>query len=52
MNPRLRLLNPYPFERLRELTGDITPPAHLAPINLGIGEPKHATPSLITDAHQ
>ena len=50
MNPRLRLLNPYPFERLRELTRDITPPAHLAPINLGIGEPRHATPSLVTDA--
>jgi N-succinyldiaminopimelate aminotransferase len=49
MNPRLDLLHPYPFERLRELTADITPsPAH-RPISLGIGEPKHATPALIED---
>jgi len=50
MNPRLGLLNPYPFERLRELTADIVPPAGLRAISLGIGEPKHATPKLIEDA--
>jgi N-succinyldiaminopimelate aminotransferase len=50
MNPLLGRLHPYPFERLRKLTADITPsPAH-RPISLGIGEPKHATPSLIEDA--
>jgi len=50
MNPLLTRLHPYPFERLRALTRDITPnPAH-KPISLGIGEPKHATPQLIKDA--
>ncbi|MGE5866048.1 MAG: succinyldiaminopimelate transaminase [Rhizobacter sp.] len=50
MNPLLTRLHPYPFERLRALTRDITPsPAH-RPISLGIGEPKHATPQLIKDA--
>ena len=50
MNPRLALLQPYPFERLRALTADITPPAGLRAISLGIGEPKHATPTLIEEA--
>ena len=50
MNPLLARLHPYPFERWRELTEGITPPAHLRPISLGIGEPKHATPALIQDA--
>jgi len=50
LNPLLARLHPYPFERWRELTQDVTPsPAH-APISLGIGEPKHATPALIEDA--
>jgi len=49
-NPRLALLHPYPFERWRELTSDIRPPAHLAPISLGIGEPRHKTPALIEEA--
>jgi N-succinyldiaminopimelate aminotransferase len=50
MNPRFAQLHPYPFEKLRQLTADITPsPAH-RPISLGIGEPKHATPALIEDA--
>ena len=50
MNPLLARLHPYPFERWRELTLDIVPPAHLAPIGLGIGEPRHATPALIEEA--
>ena len=50
MNPRLAQLHPYPFERWRELTSGIRPPAHLAPISLGIGEPKHKTPALIEEA--
>ncbi|MCC6246996.1 MAG: succinyldiaminopimelate transaminase [Rubrivivax sp.] len=49
-NPRLALLHPYPFERWRELTADIRPNADLAPISLGIGEPRHATPALIEQA--
>jgi N-succinyldiaminopimelate aminotransferase len=50
MNPLLSKLQPYPFERLRALFADITPPAAYRPISLGIGEPKHATPQLIKDA--
>jgi N-succinyldiaminopimelate aminotransferase len=50
MNPDLARLQPYPFERLRQLLAGNRPPATLAPINLSIGEPKHATPGLIFDA--
>ncbi|MFO1225969.1 succinyldiaminopimelate transaminase [Roseateles sp.] len=50
MNPRLQLLQPYPFERLRALNAGITPNPALRPISLGIGEPKHAAPKLIEDA--
>ena len=50
MNPLLARLHPYPFERWRELTRDITPAPHLSPISLGIGEPKHATPALVEEA--
>ncbi|HMO48484.1 MAG TPA: succinyldiaminopimelate transaminase [Rubrivivax sp.] len=50
MNPLLSRLHPYPFERLRELSAGIVPsPAH-APIGLGIGEPRHATPALVEQA--
>ncbi|MGA1285987.1 MAG: succinyldiaminopimelate transaminase [Rubrivivax sp.] len=47
MNPLLQRLHPYPFERLRELSRGIVPPASLKPISLGIGEPRHATPAFI-----
>ena len=50
MNPRLSTLQPYPFERLRELLGTQAPNASYHPINLSIGEPKHATPAFIKDA--
>ena len=50
MNPRLGLLQPYPFERLRALLGATTPPANLRPISLGLGEPQHPTPALVKDA--
>jgi N-succinyldiaminopimelate aminotransferase len=50
MNPDLDRLQPYPFERLRTLFAGCMPPTHLAPINLSIGEPKHPTPTVITDA--
>lgn len=50
MNPRLRQLRPYPFERLRALLADAAPPAGLRPIPLSIGEPKHAPPPFIADA--
>jgi len=50
MNPLLGRLHPYPFERWRALTQDIRPPHGLKPINLGIGEPRHATPALVEQA--
>ena len=50
MNPNLKLLQPYPFQRLRELFAGITPNPAFNNINLSIGEPKHATPALIKDA--
>lgn len=50
MNPHLAKLQPYPFQRLRDLFAGITPNPTFSNINLSIGEPKHATPSLITDA--
>ena len=50
MNPLLERLNPYPFERLRELTAGIRPAVHLRPISLGIGEPRHPTPAFIEQA--
>lgn len=50
LNPNLNLLQPYPFQRLRDLFAGTTPNAAFKPINLSIGEPKHATPTLITDA--
>lgn len=50
MNPKLELLQPYPFARLRKLMDGLEPPADLQPISLHIGEPKHPTPSVLTDA--
>ena len=50
MNPLLAHLQPYPFERLRQLFAGITPNPNFRPISLGIGEPKHATPTFIVDA--
>ena len=50
MNPLLAKLHPYPFERLRALTKDITPNPAYAPISLGLGEPRHPTPELIKQA--
>jgi N-succinyldiaminopimelate aminotransferase len=49
-NPRLALLKPYPFERLREINAGIQPNPRFAAISLGIGEPKHPAPRLIEDA--
>jgi N-succinyldiaminopimelate aminotransferase len=61
VNPRLALLQPYPFERLRRLLaqpaeavgarsdGTVSPKPERS-INLSIGEPKHATPPEITAA--
>lgn len=48
MNPLLDQLHPYPFQRLASLLADVEP-APLRPINLGIGEPRHAPPALIRE---
>jgi N-succinyldiaminopimelate aminotransferase len=50
MNPLLSRLQPYPFERLRQLFAGITPNPALRPISLGMGEPKHPTPAFIQQA--
>ena len=50
MNPHLERLQPYPFQKLKLLTGGVRPPAHLDPIALSIGEPRHPTPAVITEA--
>jgi len=48
MNPRLDALHPYPFAKLRTLLSQAkAPPADLTPVNLSIGEPKHAAPELV-----
>ena len=50
MNPLLSLLQPYPFERLRQLFSTVTPNSALRAISLGMGEPKHPTPAFIQQA--
>jgi N-succinyldiaminopimelate aminotransferase len=50
MNPRLDLLRPYPFERLRSLLAGATPPASLPHIPLSIGEPRHTPPPFVGEA--
>jgi len=50
MNPDLQRLQPYPFQKLSALFAGATPNPALRPVNLSIGEPKHATPPFILDA--
>ena len=50
MNPLLSRLQPYPFERLRQLFATVTPSPAYPAISLGIGEPRHATPEFIKTA--
>jgi N-succinyldiaminopimelate aminotransferase len=50
VNPHLSKLQPYPFEKLRQLFAGITPNPGLREIRLSIGEPQHATPAFIKDA--
>ncbi len=49
MNPFLDKLQPYPFEKLRQLFSGVSPSATRKPISLGIGEPKHPTPAFIQE---
>ena len=50
MNPRLKQLQPYPFEKLTRLKQAVFPPADKPHIALSIGEPQHPTPSLVSNA--
>src|SRR4051794_26683149 len=50
VNPRLDLLSPYPFEKLRALYSGVTPDPAKRAISLSLGEPRHPTPRLILDA--
>jgi len=50
MNTDLTKLQPYPFEKLLSLKGNIEPPKEFDHIALSIGEPKHTTPGLVTEA--
>ncbi len=47
MNPDLKHLQPYPFEKLASLFEGIKPAADLSPIALSIGEPKHQPPGFV-----
>jgi N-succinyldiaminopimelate aminotransferase len=47
MNPKLSLLQPYPFQKLAELTRGVDRPSTLSHICLSIGEPKHAAPDFV-----
>ncbi|MFW6094328.1 MAG: succinyldiaminopimelate transaminase [Pseudomonadota bacterium] len=49
MNPSLRQLQPYPFQRLDALKAGIEPPPAYPPVLLSIGEPKHPPPELVID---
>jgi N-succinyldiaminopimelate aminotransferase len=49
MNPDLERLQPYPFERLRELFADLAPPADRRSIALSVGEPQHAPPTAVRE---
>ena len=50
MNPDLQQLQPYPFERLKALKNDTTPPEDLPHIALSIGEPKHPAPAFVAQS--
>ena len=50
MNPDLNKLHPYPFQKIAKLNKGIVPPADLPMISLSIGEPKHDTPKIISQA--
>jgi N-succinyldiaminopimelate aminotransferase len=52
MNPDLKKLQPYPFEKLTALLAQVHPNTELAPIKLSIGEPKHAAPASIKELLQ
>ena len=50
MNSRLAGLQPYPFQKLGELTRGLTPPSGKSAIRLSMGEPQHAAPPFVLEA--
>ncbi len=50
MNPNLDRLQPYPFQKLAAVFSGVSASRDYRPVNLSIGEPKHATPQFIRDA--
>jgi len=50
LNEKLNQLQPYPFERLRELHADCQHAGDLAHIPLSLGEPKHPPPAFVVEA--
>lgn len=49
MNPLLQKLQPYPFEKLRQLFVGVEPNPEYREIKLSIGEPQHETPAFIKE---
>ncbi|MBA3730912.1 MAG: succinyldiaminopimelate transaminase [Gammaproteobacteria bacterium] len=49
MNPGLKQLQSYPFEKLAALLKDVGPADGLEPIALSVGEPRHGTPAVIRE---
>jgi len=52
MNPNLDKLQPYPFEKIRNLLDGVSPPQAVKAISFAMGEPKHAPPGFVLDALQ
>jgi N-succinyldiaminopimelate aminotransferase len=50
LNPRLDLLQPYPFQKFSKILAQIAPNPDYSQIRLSIGEPRHATPKFIQTA--
>lgn len=50
LNPKLDLLQPYPFQKFSKILAGITPSSDYSQIRLSIGEPRHATPAFIQQA--
>jgi N-succinyldiaminopimelate aminotransferase len=50
MNSRLEGLQPYPFQKLAEITRGLTPPSGKSAIRLSMGEPQHAAPPFVLEA--
>ena len=50
MNSRLAGLQPYPFQKLAELTRGLIPSSGKSAIRLSMGEPQHAAPPFVLEA--